>query len=241
MTAYYFSNVPYWLRSLNCWLVWKREIKPHQAKPTKVPYCARTGGAGSSTDSNTWSTFDEAVNTFERGGFDGIGIALTFPLAGADCDGCVDPVTGKGVDWGLEWVRKIDSYTEISPSGDGMRIFFQGSLPHPPTMPNEKRKTGIKRVIQGVMLEVYDSGRFLTFTGRHLEGTPKEVNERNAQGQEVYHWILDEDRKQKEAKQKAKPTQSPKHPHPQKESQTKPTSLTNNEIVPLALNAVGFV
>ncbi len=62
------------------------------------------------------------------------------------------------------------SYTEISPSGVGIRIICLGTLP-----------AGRRRTSQPPKIELYDysSPRFLTITGHRLEGTPTEPQERS--------------------------------------------------------------
>jgi len=116
-----FEMVPDTLTIHHRWLVWRWELRPKKADRgkewTKPPYNARTGGAGSSTDAETWSTFEEAVAAYDRGGWDGIGIALAPPLSGVDLDDVVDTETGKIHPEALQIVGEVKSYTEISPSG----------------------------------------------------------------------------------------------------------------------------
>ena len=61
-------------------------------------------------------------------------------------------------------VRALDTYTEISPSGTGLHLLAYGELPE------GGRKNG--------MIEMYDSGRFITITARPLPDTPIEINPR---------------------------------------------------------------
>ena len=79
------------------------------------------------------------------------------PFVGIDLDHCLDPVTGHPSHEAEAMVRQLASYTEISPSGTGLRIFVRGSLP--PT----GRKKG--------WIEMYTESRFLTVTGHifHLK------------------------------------------------------------------------
>jgi primase-polymerase (primpol)-like protein len=92
--------------------------------------------------------------------FAGIGFVLTpdDPFAGIDLDHCRDPETGEIEPWASEIVDRFQSYTEISPSGAGIRIFIRGTLPA-----GKGRHRG--------RVEVYDRGRFLTVTGQRLEGS----------------------------------------------------------------------
>lgn len=44
------------------------------------------------------------------------------PFVGIDLDHCRDPETGKIKPWALEIVAKLNSYSEVSPSGTGLHI-----------------------------------------------------------------------------------------------------------------------
>jgi putative DNA primase/helicase len=61
----------------------------------------------------------------------------------------------------------MSSYTEISPSKTGLHIFVKGKLP------DQGRKRD--------RIEMYDSGRYFTMTGKHLEGTPSSIEARQAE------------------------------------------------------------
>lgn len=160
------ENVPEELKSSLQWVLWRLETR--DGKPTKVPY-QTTGWKAKSDDPTTWATFNAVLDVYikEGGRFSGIGFVLSEddPFAGVDLDHCLDPETSLIVPWALEIIHELDSYTEITPSGQGIRIFARGKLP-----PGGRKRGNI---------EVYDSGRFLTVTGRHLEGTPVGVLDRN--------------------------------------------------------------
>jgi hypothetical protein len=110
---------------LPLWLVWRNEKRG--GRPTKVPYSPVGGGHASSTDPSTWGTREQA----ERGsaGFDGVGIMLApldegRHLGGIDLDACIDD-EGNVAPWAREIVERVASYTEISPSYRGLKIFFE--------------------------------------------------------------------------------------------------------------------
>ena len=86
----------------------------------------------------------------------GLGFVLTAddPFVGIDLDNCFTE-EGKILPWAQEIVEMIDSYTEVSPSGTGIRIFVKGKLP------GEHCRTG--------NIEMYQQGRYLTVTGRVLQ------------------------------------------------------------------------
>jgi len=77
-------------------------------------------------------------------------------------------------DWALEIIRAINSYTEISPSGAGVRIFCYGKLPP------GRRKNG--------NVEMYDesSPKYLTITGHHVPGTPRTLERRQTEIEGVH-------------------------------------------------------
>jgi len=119
-----FANIPGALKTLDQWLVWRLEDRG--GKATKVPYNARTGRLGKSNDSDTWSSFADAKATYERGGYSGIGIAFREGdgLAGIDLDHVIDAETGEISANAEEVIKRFEhTYTEISPSGVGIRIF----------------------------------------------------------------------------------------------------------------------
>lgn len=156
------------------------QLVPHKdgGKPTKPPY--QPDGRLAKTDvPSTWNTFSMVAEAAPR--FDGIGFVLTKddPYVGLDFDHCrcpafdgLDDELGKQITSGLnmvlpeiaEHIRKINSYTENSPSGKGMRVFVTGALPV-----DGKRKGPI---------EIYQAGRYLTMTGHVVDGFPLTVEHR---------------------------------------------------------------
>ncbi len=158
------ERFPAELVALPRWVVWRLEDRG--GKPTKVPYAPRTRTHASSTDPATWATAADALAAWQAGEFDGLGFVFAEAdgITGIDLDGCRDPDTGEIAAWARTAIDTLDSYTEISPSGRGVHIFVRGNLP-----PGRRRKGRI---------EMYDSGRFFTVTGEHLDGTPATVEER---------------------------------------------------------------
>jgi putative DNA primase/helicase len=160
------AAIPAELRALAQWVVWRYEHR--DAKPTKVPCCPAMGARASSTDPTTWTTFEEAVEAWRQGGYVGVGFVFgkTNPYCGIDLDDCVDGAGEVSAD-AAQIVHRLNTYTEISPSGRGVKLFLRGKLPA------RGRRKG--------KVEMYDCGRFFTVTGRHLAGTPTTVEERQAE------------------------------------------------------------
>ena len=75
--------------------------------------------------------------------------------AGIDLDGCRNPISGEIRDWAKTTILRFNSYTEVSPSGTGVKIFVKGKLP------------GRGAARNGI--EVYSQGRFFTVTGMQID------------------------------------------------------------------------
>jgi putative DNA primase/helicase len=153
------DSSPAELRALPRWLVWRIEIR--DGKPTKIPYDAKTGKKGSSTDPGTWAQYDDAKSAFERGGYGGIGFVLGAGYTGLDLDGVRDPKTGAIEPWAAEIIAALDSYTELSPSATGVHIIVRGALP-----PGRRQRNGAAHTGFGL----YDTGRYFTMTGARIHG-----------------------------------------------------------------------
>lgn len=153
--AYDFDRIPEEFKQCANWLLWKYELV--DSRWTKVPYTA-TNGRASSTDPKTWTSFDNALFTFESiGSFDGLGFAI-----GDSGLTCIDVDHLSEWDWKapLEPVSN-DCYAEMSPSGDGLHIWVKAEKP------NKKCKS---KTFHNSMIEIYNSDRFITMTGANGDG-----------------------------------------------------------------------
>jgi len=148
------------------WAPWQKVWKPKKSKYDKVP-CDPSSLRNTSTD-GTWWGFDVALAAYKRGAPRGKSAGVGFNmkkddgLVGVDLDRCVD--AGVLEPWAKEVVGRLGSYTEFSPSGRGVRVFLAGDIAedwtnHP----------------QGLEVYAGHQARFLTVTGHHVAGTPKEV------------------------------------------------------------------
>ena len=154
------------------WVLWKLEER--DGKQTKVPY--QPGDYKAASDNpRTWRTFAE-VEAVKHLGFSGVGVVLGevdgVHVWGVDIDNCCDAATGKFTVESREYVIGLDSYSEFSPSGTGCHILGVGKL----------AGKAIKQAFPGCKaIELYDTERYLTFTGRHLTKTPAVLHERTEQ------------------------------------------------------------
>ena len=145
---------------------------PDAVKPDKVPY-KQDGTRVDPSNPADFRSFDEVLAAYNSGGFDGIGIGCFAPIGMTDVDGCVHD--GKLDEWAQEIVDELDSYTELSPSGTGIHIFFlvEDFFYDKERYYINNRKTHVEVYVPGA------THRFLTMTGKCIHGT--EVMERTEQ------------------------------------------------------------
>ncbi|MFC7074511.1 hypothetical protein ACFQJ7_10985 [Halovenus rubra] len=150
--------IPETLRECDQWVCWREEER--DGKPTKIPVTPGAGGFASSTEPETWASFEAALDYTETAHADGVGFVFTDddPIVGVDLDDCRDPETGDVDDAALDIIERLDSYTEVSPSGTGYHVLIRGELP------DGRNRRG--------SIELYDTARFFTVTGDHVERAP---------------------------------------------------------------------
>jgi AAA domain-containing protein len=160
------------------WVLWRLEMVQNgrgELVPTKVPY-QLSGRRASSTDASTWSTYADAQAAV--GSYTGVGVMMGEGLGCVDLDHCVN--AGQIEPWAREIIIALDTYSEFSPSGTGVHLL--GTDIHLPGK-------GRKRPFKSGAVELYDTARFLTFTGKHLPKTPAEMLSRYSQFNDLYERI----------------------------------------------------
>lgn len=167
-------SVPTIFKQTPNWLRWRLENVG--GKDTKVPYQV-SGYRGSATNPATWTDYHTAVAGWTIDGTQGVGFALTKELGiiGFDLDGCRNPVTGEITEWAKRIIDLLTSYTEITPSGTGVRVFVVGKKPDGKFKFHLALSAGFGNKVQ---IEVYDRARYFTMTGNRL-GDATEVAERD--------------------------------------------------------------
>lgn len=142
-------------------------------KPKKVPLRPSGPGAASSTDPSTWGDFATAHSNIGRDGAVGVGYVFTAedPYVGIDFDDVLED--GRLHPAVAHLVEDLATYTEVSPSGRGVKAIGRRDHPLP---------AGIAHKAPGPVgeIEAYDWGRFFTVTGNLLPGAPEDV--RNVNG-----------------------------------------------------------
>ncbi len=187
------EQLPNALRSLRRFVAWSYTWRQEDNKAgrwDKPPYVATAPSRrASSTDPSSWRPLSVAIAAVEDGKVDGLGIALgAFEgaaditggnrLAAIDLDHCIVEADGTIAPWAEKIVKAMDTYTEKSPSGRGLRLLFLAD-----GLPDGGRKRG--------NFEIYNSGRYVTLTGHHLAGTPLSIEERTIQAASVHADIFE--------------------------------------------------
>ena len=132
----------------------------------KVPLSARTGGAGSSTDPATWADFATATATAKRFRLDGVGLVFTGDsIVGIDLDKCIGDSEGTTAKYAKHLIAMTRSYIEVSPSGRGLHIIGTAKIPK-----------AVKEKLHGIGVEVYNVGRYFTWTGDVIEGEHDDID-----------------------------------------------------------------
>lgn len=168
-----YANIPQAMKGLKRWVCWGSNTITDE-RQLKKPFNPRTGWGAQADNMDTWSDYATARGAVEAGSYLGLGFELGFGIAGIDLDGARDPETGAITPEAAAIIKELDSYTEVSPSGTGLHILFNGVLP-------EGRRRNDK-----IGLEMYENGRYFTVTGNHLAGTPKVLNNRTEQAAAVH-------------------------------------------------------
>lgn len=148
------ANLPDPILHATRWLLWRSEDRK------KVPYYAdgarRQGRLDTPPDVARLAGFEGASDAYLIGDFTGLGVAMVggSGIGGFDLDHCLDAKgelieTHAGFDL-VHRAKALGAYIEISPSGEGLRIF--GGC-------NETQSYSVDGV------EYWGAGRYLTVTG----------------------------------------------------------------------------
>lgn len=177
MTRPNFQNIPQQMKDLPHWVNWKYTWDESQQRWTKLPLNPIGLTAAKANDPATWGAYTSVVgNTWNRPdigiGFE-IGSKAQNHSSGLFCVD-LDHVLKNGSiqdPAALEIFETLDSYTEISPGGDGLHIWIKADV----TEERAKRK--------GV-IEMYGDGRYITVTG-NMYGKRTAIEERTAEINEM--------------------------------------------------------
>jgi archaellum biogenesis ATPase FlaH len=150
------ANIPPELKAMRRWAVWKAIWNDSRQKYDKIPFDARHYGLSTKKVAD-WGDYESAAATLALNPtrYAGLGFVLTGvkDVVGIDLDNCRQD-NGQIAPWAREIIESMGSYTEISPSGHGLRILAHGSF-----------ETDWNNHEVGIEVYSGHSPRFLTITG----------------------------------------------------------------------------
>jgi primase-polymerase (primpol)-like protein len=176
-------TVPDSLRHREIWICYSiEECNGETSKVPKRPYIYQGRVYNTSpTNLEEATDYGSAMKTVhqskaqhaEERALDGVGLLIheENDIVGIDCDYALKQ-TDSGYDvkeWVLDIIQSTSSYTEISPSSSGTHTLCWGEL-----------ADGFQDKNSEIGLEVYDSDRFFTFTGRCIKNGETELKERTS-------------------------------------------------------------
>ncbi len=178
------QNIPDLLKEGKNSVLWMASPRVgNPSKQDKLPIDPSKECLASVTNSHSWGTFAEALSAFERlkgrqatfstskgqrqGKISGTGIVMTpkLGLVAVDLDCCFHD-NGTLKPWAQDFMDTLNTYTERSPSGKGLRMFVKAKLP----------KKGMRKG----EIELYAEGRFVTLTG-DIYGAKKDIESRQSE------------------------------------------------------------
>ncbi len=166
------DNVPAELRKGKRFVGWKEEVR--DGKSTKIPVDCHTERNAVCNDPATWGTFDEAVAFYQKHSNKLKGVGRQFDdaddIIGIDFDDCLDATERvKPEHAAAKWLPLLNSYSEISPSGKGVKVWVCSTN-------KLNGKSGRRNAWLNV--EMYRKGRYFTITGKRLKQVSGKVESR---------------------------------------------------------------
>src|SRR5687768_6221367 len=117
-----YDVIPAELRQRDQWVTWKYVPDAERPdKPKKLPFNPRTGRPADTTNAQTWASFELACRSAYDRRHEGIGFVFSDsdPTFGGDLDDCIED--GTIAPWAQAIIDAMATYTEISPSGGGVK------------------------------------------------------------------------------------------------------------------------
>ena len=169
-----YSDPPVILRSTPNWVLWR--YYGEGSDRHKCPYTPKTGRVAKTNDPATWGTYDEASWWYRRRSKRYCGVGFIFAegggLFGVDLDGCI--ADGIIQPWADIIRARFKTYTEISPSGTGLKMFGIGDIP--PDVKLRKKVNVPPCTNKTPGIEVYGKLRLFCYTGRAI-GAHRELHD----------------------------------------------------------------
>jgi hypothetical protein len=199
-----FESVPAALRIKRNWCVHRTD-----GQKAKVPHAPGGWKLQWSIPAN-WINFVEAKKAYQDGlslpeghkcRFEGLGFFVSrekdaqLDIYAVDLDDCVK---GDVIDqWAKDVLSKLNSYSEISPSGTGVHVFVKGMLPLGSKNTNDQMEDKNR-------IEVFTDKHHVTITGNRLADYPETIEDRSEIIAAIYNEVMKVKKAKKADEKKAK-------------------------------------
>ena len=171
---HFYENIPAMLKQRHNWVVWGIRDAPQKAPYNPVSLLSGKPSPAKAGVNETWGSYQTAAECVYRGLAQGVGYEFDGSgVYGVDLDHVINDA-GALVPEAMEVINRLDSFTEISPSGNGLHIFVLA----PGADITRHRK-------KDFFLEIYGEGRYFTVTG-NVYGTLKNIENRTAELQAIH-------------------------------------------------------
>ncbi len=176
------ENIPNELKNNGLFCCYKAQ-RTKEGHYNKTPFIPVNGNPADVSDPSTFRSYQEAKDDFnwEANGYHGVGVLLTNNIGLIDIDDCY--LFGDLSPLAKHIIEKMNTYTEISPSGCGIHILFKVKN----NFKISTKKYYIKNPNNNLEIYLPDTGRYSTITGQHLVGTPKQIKIRSDEILEVFN------------------------------------------------------
>jgi len=172
-----YDNIPTLLKQQPNWVAWGIRSAPPKAPFDPMSLLSGRPSPAKAGVKVTWGSYHAAVECMNRGLAQGIGYEFDGSVYGVDLDKVIDDA-GTLTPQAREVVGKLNSYTEVSPSGKGLHIFVFA----PGAEIARHRK-------KDFFLEIYSESRYFTVTGDVYSYT-RAIETRTAELQAIHDKFL---------------------------------------------------
>lgn len=179
--------IPDEMEETDQWIVWTSDDK-------KKPFAPWTGRNHpvDPLNSDNWTSFRKALKFVRHGDYDGLGFVFTSEddFVGFDLDDGVNEIEINDESVRVETdevhgkvLTALNSFTEVSQSGNGLHVIVKGDLD----------QYGGQVTDKDVEIEIYDRGRFFCMTGNVVTEYDMAINEAQSDIENIVEAFVDED------------------------------------------------
>lgn len=195
------NNIPMELKRINNWVLYDENKIPKQV----------SGVNALANNKNTFNTYEKILDAYKNdlnNKYSGIGFMLTqdIKIIALDLDNCI--INSELTENAKEIIKKMNTYTEISPSGKGVKVILKI---------NSEKKENVKaskkiKEFDFKELEVINKNKYTTITGNLLQRSYDEIQEREKEFKELFYEYYIKERKEKNINLKTKRAEGEKVP-----------------------------